>query len=193
MARPVSFDREQVLERATAVFWERGFCETSMSQLVDATRLQPGSLYAAFRSKEGLFLEALDHYAERSREQMRASIEAAEDPLQGIRDVFTGLPVGSGMEARRGCLLVNSVLEAGRLNPAVQARVKSHLAKVEAIFRNALERAQANGALAPGKSPAKAAKFLMTTLWGLRVLGGTGASRQSARDVIDEALGALRC
>ena len=63
MARPVSFDREQVLERATAVFWERGFCETSMSQLVDATRLQPGSLYAAFRSKEGLFLEALDHYA----------------------------------------------------------------------------------------------------------------------------------
>ena len=44
-------------------FWEHGYAATSITQLVDATHLQPGSLYAAFDSKQGLFLAVLDHYA----------------------------------------------------------------------------------------------------------------------------------
>lgn len=192
MGRPISFDRSEVIQRATEVFWERGFCETSMSQLVDATRLQPGSLYAAFHSKEGLFLAALDHYAEHSRGQMQHALDTAADPLQGIAAIFELLVGRSAAEARRGCLLVNSVLESGRLNEAVQQRVKSHLGKVEALLRGALEDAQLRGLLDASRSSVVLAKYLMTVIWGLRVLGGTGVTRQTARGVVDEALAVLR-
>jgi len=192
MARPASFDREQVLGRATETFWENGYCATSISQLVEATQLQPGSLYAAFDSKRGLFLAALDHYAQQSLKRLRGVLAEAADPLAGIRRFFDQLVARDG-EGRtgRGCLLVNTVLELGRHDVEVQARVKSHLAEIEGVFQGALEEAQTQGRLAPDESPDVLARFLMTTIWGLRVLGGIETDAQQARLVVDQALSVL--
>ena len=185
MARPAGFDRDQVLGRATEVFWTQGFCDTSISRLVEATRLQPGSLYAAFRSKQGLFLAVLDHYAQHGRERLRNTLAAAPDPLTGILTYCDDLAGGAKTD-RRGCLLVNTVLEVGRHNPTVQARVGAHLAETEKIFRDTLEGAQARGLLDRSKSPVALAKFLMVMIWGLQVLAGTGADARSLQIVIDQ-------
>ena len=56
----------------------------------------------------------------------------------------------------------------------------------------ALEQAQELGLLAADKSPQSLAKFLMTTIWGLRVLGSTGADADSARQVVQQVLAVLR-
>lgn len=124
MARPVSFDRNEVLGQATALFLERGYCETSIAQLVKATHLQPGSLYAAFQSKEGLFLAALDHYAQLKLKRVRDAFSKAPDPLQGAEN-FLQMAAGDcgRTDSQCGCLMVNTVLEAARHNPNVQQRV----------------------------------------------------------------------
>lgn len=192
MARPVSFDRDDVLGRATTTFWERGYGATSISDLVEATRLQPGSLYAAFESKQGLFLAVLDHYARNTLERLRQRLGGADDPLQGIEIFLNGLAAERADSRRRGCLLVNSALEVGRSDSDVQARVSRHLGRIEAALRAALQQAQDDGVLAEGKSPAVLARFLMTTIWGLRVLGSTGASARDAKLVVAEALSVLR-
>lgn len=192
MARPVSFDREEVLGRATRAFWERGYCATSVSDLVEATQLQPGSLYAAFESKQGLFLAVLDHYAQQTVGRLRQRLAEANDPLQGIEAFFNGLVAERADRRRRGCLLVNTVLEMGRNNTEVQGRVARHFGEIETALRTALERARDDGVLADGRSPAVLAKFLMTTIWGLRVLGSTGASARDAGQVVTEALSVLR-
>ena len=44
------------------VFWRKGFAATSMNDLCDAMGIRSPSLYAAFGSKEALYLEALEHY-----------------------------------------------------------------------------------------------------------------------------------
>ena len=54
MGRPALYERDDVLEKAMHAFWDNGYNSTSMAQLVEATSLQPGSLYAAFKSKEEL-------------------------------------------------------------------------------------------------------------------------------------------
>lgn len=190
MARPAGFDREQVLERATVTFWEHGYCATSISQLVEATRLKPGSLYAAFESKQGLFLAALDYYAAQTLGRLHAVLQEAADPLSGIRRFFEQLTVDDGKRPR-SCLLVNTVLEVGRHDAGVQARVKAHLAEIEGVFVRALDDAQAQGRLAADRSPRSVARFLMTTIWGLRVLGGTGADPDSAHEVVQQALSIL--
>jgi TetR/AcrR family transcriptional repressor of nem operon len=59
MARPKSFDREEVLESAMAVFWRKGYAATSIRDLVEATGLNPGSLYDTFDDKHSLFLESV--------------------------------------------------------------------------------------------------------------------------------------
>ncbi len=191
MARSAEFDREAVLDRATMLFWERGYAETSICQLVEATGLKPGSLYAAFESKEGLFLSVLDRYAQLTRARIRAVLAAAADPLSGVEAVLQQLADSDAQEAQRGCLLVNSVLEVGRRNGRVQERIGTHLTKVEAMLCQALDQARAYGLLSPEKSPDALAKFLMATIWGMRVLGATGGQVASARLVVAEAMHAL--
>ena len=192
MGRPVEFDREAVLERAVAAFWDNGYAATSVSQLVQATRLQPGSLYAAFESKRGLFFAALERYAAQSLARIDRTLQKAGDPLSGIEAVMRQLADSRRADAQRGCLLVNSVLELGRGDPAMQQALNRHLSGIEQRLLDALKAARAAGQLDEARPLEAIAKFLMTTIWGLRVLGGTGADRATAKAVVEQALLVLR-
>ena len=57
-----SFDRQQALDVAMAMFWEDGYEATSVSRLCTGIGINPPSLYAAFESKAQLFLEVVDRY-----------------------------------------------------------------------------------------------------------------------------------
>jgi len=56
------YNEEEVLDRATALFWDRGYEATSISDLVAETGLNRGSLYSAFADKRTLFIRSLQHY-----------------------------------------------------------------------------------------------------------------------------------
>src|SRR6187402_957443 len=60
--RPRTFDVDAAVERAMGVFWSRGYHATALPDLLRATKLSRGSLYAAFGDKHSLFLRALDRY-----------------------------------------------------------------------------------------------------------------------------------
>ncbi|MGP8122526.1 MAG: helix-turn-helix domain-containing protein, partial [Xanthobacteraceae bacterium] len=49
--RPRGFDTEAAVERAMGVFWSRGYHATALPDLLRATNLSRGSLYAAFGDK----------------------------------------------------------------------------------------------------------------------------------------------
>ena len=52
--RPRQFDPDQAVQRAMQIFWTRGYQGTSLPDLLDATQLSRGSLYAAFGDKHGV-------------------------------------------------------------------------------------------------------------------------------------------
>lgn len=192
MARPPEFDREQVLDRAMQAFWNQGYCATSMADLTETTELRPGSLYAAFKSKEGLFLETLDHYAERSIEQIGTTLSTADNPLEGVRTFLEKIAADAkAPESRRSCFLVNTVLEMSRRNRQVSERVNGHLDVIEGLFRQALGKARDSGDLAQDKDPEALAAFIMTNVWGLRVLLAAGAQPRRAGMIVDQLLALL--
>jgi TetR/AcrR family transcriptional repressor of nem operon len=192
MARPAQFKRDEVVEKAMRAFWDHGYGATSLADLVEVTDLNPGSLYAAFQSKEGLFLEALDHYGAHSAARLERTLGEAASPLAGIRAYFRQLAEDAASpRAKRSCLLVNTVLELARQNKSVQKRVKLHLDTLEALFRRALETAQANGELSADKDPKALAAFLMCNIWGLRVLGGTAPTPKRTQAVVRQLLTVL--
>ena len=63
MSKNAKFDRTEVVEKATNLYWEKGYHGTSMRDLQTTVDLRPGSIYAAFGSKDNLFKEAINHYA----------------------------------------------------------------------------------------------------------------------------------
>ncbi|MCU7830270.1 MAG: TetR/AcrR family transcriptional regulator [Candidatus Thiodiazotropha sp. (ex Myrtea sp. 'scaly one' KF741663)] len=187
MSRPAKFDRDLVLERAMQAFWDQGYCSTSVATLTQTTQLNPGSIYAAFESKQGLFLATLDHYGKRSVEEITQTVNSAETPLEGIRELFRQLATNvKKPKSERSCFLVNTVLDASRHNAMVRERVNHYFDLIESVFRNALASAQNNGELAIDKNPRTLATFIMTTIWGLRVLLVTGAGQDKVESVLDQ-------
>ncbi|MGN6370542.1 MAG: TetR/AcrR family transcriptional regulator [Phycisphaerae bacterium] len=64
MGRPRHFTREEVLKKAIPVFWNRGYADTSLQDLEEATGVNKSGLYSEFESKEEIFLESLRYYLE---------------------------------------------------------------------------------------------------------------------------------
>ncbi len=63
LGRPRSFDPDQALQAALALFWAKGYDGTSIKDLSEAMGINGPSLYAAFGDKRRLFLDTIDRYA----------------------------------------------------------------------------------------------------------------------------------
>jgi TetR/AcrR family transcriptional repressor of nem operon len=192
VARTREFDTEAAVERAMDLFWSRGFAATSVQDLVDATGVGRGSLYAAFGSKEGLYLAALDRY----REQLAVPMVTALRSGAPVRDVVRGLLEGLAAQAvadqqRRGCLMVNAATERCPGDPTVARRVRDTVAANEAALVEALTAARAAGQLGADKDPVALARFLVAVTHGLRVTGVITPEPPVLRDVVEVALGCL--
>jgi len=105
MGRPKNFSREEVLQKAIPLFWQRGFADTSLQDLEKATGVNKSGLYSEFASKEEIFLESLKYYLT----QRDGSI-LKRKPLgwENIRD-FLRQTCPAGQQG--GCLAIYSMRE----------------------------------------------------------------------------------
>lgn len=195
MARTVEFNRDDVLQNAMNTFWKKGYSMTSIPNLVSATKLNPGSIYAAFHSKEGLFIETLDFYGKRSLSTLQQFIQNAESPLNGIEDFFYALINKTDEENCQGCLVVNTLLEMSSHNPKIQAQANKQIIAIETELLNVLEVAQKQGELSKDANSEALAKYLMVNIWGLRVMAKSGYLNNddsvSKETIVDEILSNL--
>src|SRR5512147_2011104 len=87
MARPRSFDPAKAETSMLDVFWRNGYLATSIPDLSTATGLLPGSLYAAFGSKDAMFETSLRRYRAWLSDELRTpakGMEAIESVLNAI-------------------------------------------------------------------------------------------------------------
>lgn len=184
--RPRSFDVDAAVERAMEVFWSRGYHATALPDLLRATRLSRGSLYAAFGDKHSLFLRALDRYIADALARMDVEFNAGNDPVDGLQAYLAGyVERTSGSNGRRGCLLVATAMELAGRDADVGRRVARFFKAMEAKVTEALSRAKAAGRLADGIEPATAARVLVCFVEGLRVVGKTAPARTTSQAAVD--------
>src|SRR5215469_2997562 len=141
--RPRSFDAEAAVERAMVVFWSRGYHATALPDLLRATRLSRGSLYAAFGGKHALFLRALDRYLADAVARLDVELDPLREPVEGLRDLLARyVDRASGADGRRGCLLVATAMELAGQDAEVGRRIARFFNAMEASVANALSRAK---------------------------------------------------
>ncbi|MCC8952977.1 TetR/AcrR family transcriptional regulator [Bradyrhizobium sp. Pear77] len=187
--RPRSFDMEAAVERAMDVFWSRGYHATALPDLLRATKLSRGSLYAAFGDKHSLFLRALDRYIADALTRMDIELDSGGEPVAGLRAYLAGyIQRASGANGRRGCLLVATAMELAGQDAEVGRRVAGFFKTMEARVADALSRAEAAGRLADGVEAASAARILVCFVWGLRVVAKTAQTRIAWQATADALL-----
>lgn len=167
------------------VFWSQGYNATALPDLLEATRLSRGSLYAAFGDKHGLFLKALDRYISDALARMDDELGTAS-PIAGLRKFLDGYVARTeGASGRRGCLLVATAMELAGHDPEVDRRISNFFAVTESKIESALSRVKAVGELAEGCDPASAARVLLCFVEGMRVVGKSGPKPETTQKAIN--------
>jgi TetR/AcrR family transcriptional repressor of nem operon len=190
--RPREFDTDAAVERAMGVFWSCGYHGTSLPDLLEATNLSRGSLYAAFGDKHGLFLRALDRYIDDALARLDSELDPRENALAGVRTCLAGyVDRTSGIAGKRGCLVVATAMELAAHDTEVEQRIRRFFKTMETRLAEALARAQAAGALADGVEPATAARALLCLLEGMRVVGKTCPDRALSQAMVQTLLDRL--
>lgn len=192
MGRHQEFDRDYVLDRAMETFWNNGIQGASMVDLEAVTGLKPGSIYNAFGSKKGLFLECLEHYINRIVGVRLQALVEHNDPLPAIDAFFRTSYEGLEPDQLIGCLLTNSATETGFDDPDVRDRIASGIGRIEAAFLQRLLEAQGNGEIGPDKDCAVLALHLVSCFQGLGVIGRLSRNKTRLATLVDAAMMSLR-
>lgn len=191
MGRTKEFDTDAALRAAMELFWRQGYEATSVQDLVDHLGLGRGSLYGAFGGKRELYLKAVDRYAEDTREALLGRLAMPGSALEAVRGLVRHYAQLCLRDTdRRGCLVTNTAVELPG-DDGASRRVVSSLESMETAIAGALMRARATGELPAGKEPAALARFLVTVLQGMRVVGKTALRERFLDDAVEQALAAL--
>ncbi|MGM8872283.1 TetR/AcrR family transcriptional regulator [Psychrobacter sp. 2Y5] len=169
MSRTTLYNRHEALERAIALFWQKGFHATSLKDIEHALDMRPGSIYAAFGNKDGLFQEALDYYAQSSLTELERILANHQSPLLGLAAFMRQL---GGIRDKdlpsRACMLVKSLLELGAREQVALEKVEKLLASMEARFTECFVEAQRIGEFDSDLDANRLGRRVQAEVMGLR-------------------------
>jgi TetR/AcrR family transcriptional repressor of nem operon len=188
--RPREFDEDVALDAAMRRFWANGFAATSVRDLGDAMGLGQASVYNAFGDKRALFIQCLDRYLDANMRARIARVERAAPPRKAI-EAFLAEIVERSLESRLGCLLANAAQEVAPHDPEIAEVVAGRLGELEAFFLRCVIAGQGDGSIASDVDPGDAARLLLTTVMGLRVLARGYPDRAVLEGAARQALGVL--
>ncbi len=193
MARPREFDEDRVLDAAMHTFWRKGYEGTSAQDLVDATGLGRGSLYAAYANKHGIFEQALRHYHKRAQGHVD-QLRKPGSTLERLRELMLGI-VETDLSAseKRGCLATNSAIELASRDPHVADLVRGNFDILARGIEETIRRGQNAGEIRSTADARALALFVFNAVQGLRVLTSTAPAqdRDKLTAIIDHTLRAL--
>lgn len=185
MGRPRTFDKDAVLALARDAFWTKGYEATSLDDLMRATGLGKGSLYAAFGDKHRLFLDVLEGYSAWRLEGVRAALRGDGPALARLHAFFRvdGAASARSLAAARGCLLVNSTTEVASHDEAVRTLSRRTYGAVEDMLTDTVARAVKEGDLPAATDPRELGRLLLAVLQGMEFLGKSGMSPAEVAEI----------
>ncbi|UPK36789.1 TetR/AcrR family transcriptional regulator [Bradyrhizobium sp. 186] len=194
--RPREFDHDDVLRIAFDQFWRKGVRGTSLTDIARDAGDQRGSLYNAFGSKEALFLQAYERYADDYLLALQKALGAGSlrKRLTAFFDLtITNFRAGS---PPRGCPTTRGLMELGAvegegLDEEARRAFAELVTRITSLVRDTLSAGAERGDFSG--DPEAAALHIITVTRGLAVLerafGDEAELRRIAAHTIDLILG----
>jgi TetR/AcrR family transcriptional regulator, copper-responsive repressor len=187
--RPRSFEREAALEKAMDVFWRHGYEGTSLAELTKAMGINAPSLYAAFQSKEELYMEAIDLYIARRREMMEriyneepTARAAVERMLREFVDTLCA------KDSPVGCMLAMSAGSCSAASEPMQRALGEKRALGRQLMKARMDKGVRDGEMPRGTNTGALADFYGMVFQGMAMQSGDGATRKSLLAAAETAM-----
>lgn len=193
MPRAKEFDPDQVLDRATDIFWKKGYEATSIADLVEHMGINRFSLYSTFGDKHQLFLAACDRYEKWMGEEGLNALEQSTEGLGAIRAYLNTLVDRFMAEnGSRGCFMTNTTVELAPHDAKAAEKTGAYIHRLQAALYHALVRAHQNGEIREGHRINDYARFLTSSAQGLAVLAKVSPKKDILDAIVNVSISGLR-
>ncbi len=178
---------EAILDQVMQLFWQRGFFNLSVDDIVAETGLNRTALYKHFHGKEGLFMAMLKRYENNITQAFIAPLHSNHsDGFKAIKTFFLQfLELSKSSEISFGCFLIATASDIPFHQPHVAQFVHQFYKKLHQLFSKHLKQlVQKNAQL----SPNALADFLVGNVVGLMTLFRSRSPQKMIRNQVNGIL-----
>lgn len=191
--RPKAYDPAMVLEQVLEVFWLKGFAATSLDDLVEATGVNRPSLYAGFGDKEALYLQAMEFYQDRLRDQLDTVLQCNGQDDETVRtiinryfDIMIRAYTGEA-DHPLGCAFMCTALTDAPQHESILDLLQRTLDNFDRRFEDFFRSAQYWGCLPGTLDPKLLTQMVSGLTQNLLVRARAGASRDELKAITEQA------
>ncbi|MEP2639865.1 MULTISPECIES: TetR/AcrR family transcriptional regulator [Rhodobacterales] len=183
MARPREFDTDEALAKAMDVFWEHGYADATLPDLLAGMNLTRGSLYKAFNDKKALYMRVLSRYdAQVVSGAVALLVDDDQEGWARIFQVFDSIEEAVRSGDQRGCLLCSAIAGPAAYDSDIETMATKSLERMLVGFETAL------ADVVPPTMSNALAHHLVAQYVGMRVI----ARKDGALDTLGKSTAALK-
>ncbi|MGB0522014.1 MAG: TetR/AcrR family transcriptional regulator [Flammeovirgaceae bacterium] len=192
MPRTKQFNESEVLDKALALFWRKGFNGTAISDLVSHLGINRASLYDTFGGKRELFMAALERYQTSTEAHLIQTLEQDRPVLEIIEQILASTIAATKEGEECGCFMMNCTTELASVDQEIAKIAAQNIDEKEELFFKLITKGQANGEISQKHHARALARYLFTTFSGLKAIAQSQASPEMMEDVKQVAMDSLR-
>jgi len=168
MGRIKEFEKETALDKAMILFWQKGYENTSLKELLLTMGILNGSFYNTFGNKENLYIEALRHYRQVITQERVSIFLNNKDFKKSLRLFFKEIfRCIRDKKIPNGCFLSNSLADEVLSKPRIKEFVFEEYNDFCNFFESTITKAQESGEVKNTTPAASLALILVTYIQGL--------------------------
>lgn len=157
--------KQKVLQTARELFYLNGYNNTSMDDIVKASKVKKGNLYFHYRSKEALGYAVINSYLEDEIRMVDVIFAGPGSPMERIYRLFETFKRHlADRGCRGGCPVGNFAIEMSDIHNGFRKKVNRIFDAWQERFVTLLKEAKQAGELPPSMDP-KALACFMVAVW----------------------------
>ncbi len=139
--------RKKMLDQGVIMLMTRGYHNTGVQEILDASQIPKGSFYSYFGSKEAFCAEAIDHYIEPLIIQLQNYLNDEEFSGMDILKNHLNELIRSVEKNKfeTGCLLGNLMGEIGNTSKVCRVALQTAVNRYRNLIKEAILKAQKSG------------------------------------------------
>ena len=137
--------RQFIIEKAAPIFNRKGVAGTSMSDIMEATKLAKGGLYGNFESKEEICLEVYKYLTESLSAEIKKSIDSKNTAKEKLFALLDFYEVRLFKTNNAGCPILNFGTEADDTNPVMKQKVNESINRFQGRISDIIKNGQKAG------------------------------------------------
>lgn len=183
--------KNRIISESLKLFSLRGFLNTSLSDILEASHASKGGFYNHFKSKEELFYAVLNKAQKTWRERALYGLQDTTKPVEKIKLLLNNYKdryLADSDSFPGGCIFVSLSVELDDYYPQLAQEINEGYVRFKAMIKKFLDEAKDAGELADGVFTKAVSEMIFSGMLGASVMYGVDKSRSNLDETIQSLI-----